>query len=192
MVTASLSSAPVKRNIWGDPVRNIWGDPVAARTAVTAQLPFKIASAEPETTGSAGSRALSYAAESDPTAPAHVRPMGRTIPRLPREATVIPTTSNATVAVKPPAITIGGQRTDSPWLRAAMLTPSVRGFLTATRLAKINPAWLSPLLDKPPHALMMTFSADPHLGMVANRFSGRAVVFLATATFATQATASLR
>jgi uncharacterized protein YcbK (DUF882 family) len=191
MVTASQLSAPVNRNIWGDPVRNIWGDPVAARTAVTAQLPFKIASNEPETTGSAGSRALSYAAESDPTAPAHVRPMGRTIPRLPREASVIPAASNATVAVKPPAITIGGQRTDSPWLRAAILTPSVRGFLTATRLAKINPAWLSPLLDKPPHALMMTFSADPHLGMVANRFSGRAVVFLATATFGTQATASL-
>ena len=192
MVTASLSSAPVKRNIWGDPVRNIWGDPVAAQTTVTAQPPFKIASTEPETTGSAGSRALSYAAESDPTAPARVRPMGRTIPRLPREATVIPIASNTTVADKPPAITIGGQRTDSPWLRATMLTPSVRGFLTATRLAKINPAWLSPLLDKPPHALMMTFSADPHLGMVANRFSGHAVVFLATTIFTTQTTASLR
>jgi hypothetical protein len=38
----------------------------------------------------------------------------------------------------------------------------------------------------------MSFSADPHLGMVANRFSGRAVVFVDTATFKTQATASLR
>ena len=37
----------------------------------------------------------------------------------------------------------------------------------------------------------MTFSADPHLGMVADRFSGSAVVFLATATFTTQ-TASLQ
>ena len=38
----------------------------------------------------------------------------------------------------------------------------------------------------------MSFSADPHLGMVADRFSGRAVVFVNTATFAPQATASLR
>jgi hypothetical protein len=39
----------------------------------------------------------------------------------------------------------------------------------------------------------MTFSADPHYGMVASRFSGRAVEFLATATFtAPQTTASLR
>jgi uncharacterized protein YcbK (DUF882 family) len=191
-VTASLSSTPVKRNIWGDRVGNIWGDPIAARPAVTALPPFKVAAAEPETTGSAGSKALSYAAESDPALPARVRPMGRAIPRLPREATVIPAASNTTVAVKPPAMTIGGQRYDSPWLRAAMLTPSVRGYMTASRLSKINPAWLSPLLDKPPHALMITFSADPHLGMVADRFSGHAVVFLATATFTAQATASLR
>jgi uncharacterized protein YcbK (DUF882 family) len=192
MVTASLSSRPVKRNIWGDPIRNIWGDPIVARPAVAARAPFEVAAADPMPTGSTDSKALAYAAESDPTPLARVHPMGRTMPRLPREATVIPAASNTTVAVKPPAIAIGGQRTDSPWLRAAMLTPSVRGFMTATRLGKINPTWLSPLLDKPPHALMMTFSADPHLGMVADRFSGHAVVFLATATFATQATASLR
>jgi hypothetical protein len=39
---------------------------------------------------------------------------------------------------------------------------------------------------------MMTFSADPNLGMAVDRFSGSAVVFLATATFAPQKTASLR
>jgi uncharacterized protein YcbK (DUF882 family) len=189
MVTASLSSRPVKRNIWGDPISNIWGDRIVVQPAVTAQSPFEVAAADPTPTGS---EALSYADESDPTPAVRARPMGKAIPRLAREATVIPAAPNTTVAVKPPAMAVAGQRYDSPWLRAAMLTPSVRGFLTATRLAKINPAWLSPLLDKPPHALMMTFSADPHLGMVTDRFSGHAVVFLATATFATQATASLR
>jgi hypothetical protein len=39
---------------------------------------------------------------------------------------------------------------------------------------------------------MMSFSADPSLGMFTDRFSGNAVVFLATATFTTQTTASLR
>jgi len=189
MVTASLSSRPVKRNIWGDPISNIWGDRIVARPPVTAQPPFEVAAAD---STPAGSKTLSYADESDPAPAIRARPMGDGVPRLPREATVIPAASNTTVAVKPPAIAIGGQRTDSPWLRAAMLTPSVRGFMTATRLGKVNPNWLGALFDKPAYSLVMTFSADPHLGMVADRFSGHAVVFLATATFTTQATASLR
>jgi uncharacterized protein YcbK (DUF882 family) len=189
MVTASLSSKAVKRNIWGDPISNIWGDRIVARPAVTAQPPFEVAAAD---STPAGSKALSYADESDPPPAVRARPMGDGVPRLPREATVIPAASNTTVAVKPPAIAIGGQRTDSPWLRAAMLTPSVRGFMTATRLGKVNPNWLGALFDKPAYSLVMTFSADPHLGMVADHFSGHAVVFLATATFTTQATASLR
>jgi hypothetical protein len=51
---------------------------------------------------------------------------------------------------------------------------------------------LRELIAKPSQALAMTFSADPHLGMTAASFSGNAVVFLATATFTTQKTASLR
>jgi len=39
---------------------------------------------------------------------------------------------------------------------------------------------------------VMTFSTDPQLGMVASRFSGPAVVFLATTSFKLQSTASLR
>ncbi len=189
MVTASLASRPVKHNVWGDPIRNIWGDPIVARPAVTAQPPFEVAAAD---STPAGGKALSYAEESGPTPAVRARPMGDGVPRLAREATVIPAASNTTVAVKPPALTSGSERTDSPWLRAAMLTPSVRGFMTATRLGSVNPDWLGTLFDKPAQSLLMTFSADPHLGMVANRFSGHAVVFLATATFATQTTASLR
>jgi len=40
--------------------------------------------------------------------------------------------------------------------------------------------------------VLMSFSADPQLGMVTDRFSGNAVVFLATATFTAQTTASLQ
>jgi len=85
----------------------------------------------------------------------------------------------------------GSERIDSPWLRAAMLTPSVSGFMTATRVGKVDARWQQYLLHKPAQSLVMTFSADPHLGVVADRFSGDAVVFLATATFRMQ-TASLR
>jgi hypothetical protein len=188
--TASLGNdVVVQRNIWGDVIatRNIWGDVIArgpgSRAAETAD-------AAPA--GNAG-QALAYAAETDPTPVARVRPMGKGVPRLLREASVKPAGANTTVAVKPPAMTSGGERSDSPWLRAAMLTPSVTGFLTATRLGPAaNPAWLAELLHKPEHSVLMSFSADPHLGMVADRFTGPAVMFLATATFTPQTTVSLR
>jgi hypothetical protein len=124
--------------------------------------------------------------------------MGSTMPKLPATAALMPASSNTTVLVKPPLapaqsanLTSGGQRADSPWLRAAMLTPSVSGFMTATLIGPNDPRPLHDLLQKPSQSLVMTFSADPHLGMVADRFSGGAVVFLATATFSTQ-TASLK
>jgi hypothetical protein len=40
--------------------------------------------------------------------------------------------------------------------------------------------------------VLMSFSADPQLGMVTDRFTGNALVLLATATFTAQTTASLR
>ena len=122
--------------------------------------------------------------------------MGSRLPRMPAEAQVIPASSNTGEVVRPPlASTLamgGGERSDSPWLRAAMLTPSVRGYMTATRVGAVDPRWQRDLLHKPPQSVMMTFSADPHLGMVDDRFSGTAVVFLATTTFNMQTTAALR
>ena len=152
------------------------------------------ASIDPAATGSTAKVALAYAAESEAPAPARARPMGSTMPRLPATAALIPASTNTTVVSKPPltaAMTqVSGSLAD-PWLRAAMLTPSVSDFMSATRLGAVDPRPLHELLHKPPQSLVMTFSADPHLGMVADRFSGQAVVFLATAIFGTQ-TASLR
>ena len=160
-----------------------------------AASPFETAGIDPTATGSTGKVALAYAAESETPAPARVRPMGSTMPRLPATAALIPATSNTTVVAKPPLTAamsqISGTLAD-PWLRAAMLTPSVSDFMSATRLGPVDPRPLHELLHKPSLSLVMTFSADPHLGMVADRFSGQAVVFLATATFTPQTTAALR
>ena len=117
------------------------------------------------------------------------------MPRLPATAALIPATSNTTVVAKPPLTTAMSQMTGTPadpWLRAAMLTPSVSDFMSATRLGPVDPRPLHELLHKPSLSLVMTFSADPHLGMLADSFSGRAVVFLATATFTPRTTAALR
>jgi uncharacterized protein YcbK (DUF882 family) len=191
IVTASAGNVFDNRGYWRDAVEAgpALPPPIAAGTR------YATASLEPATTGSAGGDALAYAANSEAPLAAPARPMGSRLPRMPVEASVISTSSNTTVVVKPslaPALAMGGgERSDSPWLRAAMLTPSVTSYMTATRLGTIDPRWQYDLLHKPSQSLVMTFSADPHLGMVADRFSGSAVVFLATATFTVQ-TASLR
>jgi uncharacterized protein YcbK (DUF882 family) len=162
--------------------------------AIAAGTVYETAAADPASTGSTGIGALAYAPEARPRPAGRVRPMGDNLPRLPAEATVIPAANNASVAVKPPlasSMSGGGQSYDSPWVRAAMLTPSVRMIMTATWAGGFR-APSTTFLLKPDSAVIMTFSADPHLGMVADRFTGSAVVFLATTTFHPQTTASLR
>jgi uncharacterized protein YcbK (DUF882 family) len=189
IVTASVGNRVEQRGIWRNPVEAspALPPPIAAGTR------FETASLDTANAGNTADQALAYAAAAQKPLAARTRPMGSHLPRLPAEARVMP--SATSVAEKPPlaALAMGGaERADSPWLRAAMLTPSVRGFMTATRIGKIDPRWQHDLLHKPAQMLVMTFSADPHLGMVADRFDGDAVVFLATATFTKQTTASLR
>jgi len=191
IVTASLGSNLFdNRGYWRGAVQT--GPDLPAAAATTAPATYETASIAPNTTGST---ALAYAAESEAPAPDRARPMGSRIPRLPKEASVMPAQGNSTVVAKP-ALAAGSasanQRSDSPWLRAAILTPSVSAYMTATRLGAVDMQPLQGLLYKPSLSLTMTFSADPQLGMVASHFNGAAVVFLATTTFVTQSTASLR
>jgi hypothetical protein len=83
----------------------------------------------------------------------------------------------------------GAQRIDSPWMRAAMLTASVTRELTVTQFGESDARALGSLFSKPKEALAITFSDEPALG--TERFTGSAVVFLATATFVRAQTASL-
>jgi hypothetical protein len=192
IVTASAGNTFDNRSYW----RNAVEAGPALPPAIAAGTSYETASLDPAATGSTADDALAYATASDTPLTARTRPMGSRLPQMPAEARVIPTSSNSSQVVKAPlapALAIGGgAHFDSPWLRAAMLTPSVRGFMTATRVGAVDPRWQHDLLVKPAQSVAMSFSADPHLGMVADRFSGSAVVFLATATFAPQTTASLR
>jgi uncharacterized protein YcbK (DUF882 family) len=85
-----------------------------------------------------------------------------------------------------------GQRFDEPWLRAMIVTPSARSFMTSTLFGAQDFRTLKPFLQKPASSLSMTFSADPHRGLVSELFKGEAIVFLATVTFDSQRTAALR
>ncbi len=158
----------------------------------TEQPPFALASADPATTASTAP--LAYAAAPLPRPAMRARPMGATMPRLPATQPVMAASIVTTAFTVPftPALSGGVQNPDGPWLRAMMLTPSVSSFMTATNMKPRPMRPLVELLHKPAESLVMTFSADPHMGMTTIRFDGRAVVFLATATFAVQTTAALR
>ncbi|HEY0224599.1 MAG TPA: DUF882 domain-containing protein [Pseudolabrys sp.] len=188
--TASLPSNELDNRIYGHgPVES-----AALPPPMQSQTPFDVASAEPAD----GHSALAYAADNDAAqaAPlAQARPMGASVPKLAPTTALLPAPINTTVVVKPPlapAISGGSQRSDSPWLRAAIVTPSMSGFMTTLYLTPLDGRQLAGLLAAPSQSLLMTFSADPHLGMTADSFTGSAVVFLATATFTRQTTASLR
>jgi hypothetical protein len=86
---------------------------------------------------------------------------------------------------------ITAQRFQEPWLRAVLVAPSVSGALTALPIGPIDRRHLAVAMHKPRAALPATFSVDPHHGMRADRFTGHAVVFLATASFGSSRTASL-
>jgi uncharacterized protein YcbK (DUF882 family) len=186
IVTASLGG-----NLFDN--RGYWHGSVetgADLPAASTSSPFETAGLGPNMTGSTS---LAYAGYSETSAPARARPMGSRLPFLAKEASVMPAQGNNSVVEKPALAGTGsGQRSDSPWLRAAMLTPSFSAYMTVTRLGAVDMRPLKELLYKPSLSVAMMFSADPQLGMVADRFSGPAVVFLATTTFKLQSTASLR
>jgi hypothetical protein len=104
----------------------------------------------------------------------------------------MPAQGNTTVVAKPPAVAGAGssRHKDDLWLRAAMLTPSISLYMTATRLGPSDMRTLQDLLHKPSTAVAMTFSTDPQFGLGATRFDGPAVVFVATMTFETRSAAA--
>ena len=195
MTLASLKSTPTPTaNETTDDLfaKRFWPGPVPTEAPSASSL--KVASANMTTTGSAGhdSGALAYAA-AEPQ-----QPTGSLRTRLPQ----LVSTAHAATAPRPlaleakavlgKAMTIGGQRLSSPWMRAAVLTPSVRHAMTVSQLRQSDPRLLRDLLYKPVRAVAMTFTDDPQAGMAADRFSGDAVVFVATVRFVPQQTASLQ
>lgn len=198
IAVAATNSAPDAPNMIAAPAPGLWTNAVASGDLAppVAQSPFTFA--DTMTTASTG--ALAYAAE--PTRadtrlpqprPAKAPPMGANIPVAPPAAMIAAASTGVSAAqVVTPTLVGGGGRTDSPWVRAAILAPDLSGFMTATHMGARDMNQFGHLLHKPAQAVLMGFSADPGLGLVTHSFTGRAVNFLATATFVPQTTAALR
>ena len=174
-MTASLGGNLFdNRGYWRGAVQTGPDLPVAA-----AQKGIETASVEPNATGST---ALAYASESGGSRAGACPPDGIAHAAVCRqEASVMPAQGNTTVVAKPrlSAASANADAVDSPWLRAAMLTPSFSTYMTTTRIGAVDMRPLQELLYKPSMSVAMTFSTDPQLGMVASRFDGPAVVFVA-------------
>jgi hypothetical protein len=134
--------------------------------------------------------ALAYAAqvETPEAMPASPPPMGQA------QALAKPVTLASSVSKKiagGTSVVSKGDRFDDPWLKMLIMAPSAQKTLTVANLGPADLGKLQPMLQKPPAAVVMTFSADPYLGMPAERFSGNAIVFMPTVTFGMR-TAGLR
>jgi uncharacterized protein YcbK (DUF882 family) len=131
--------------------------------------------------------ALAYAAQAERSAsfaPPGAMPMGANTSTI-----VMPQGRATSVAAKPApeASTVrpvkASERLNDPWMRGLVIAPSVQHSLVTTTFGVPDFRTLSPLMQKPAAAIVMTFSADPHLGMTYDHFTGSAVVFQATVTF---------
>ncbi len=76
------------------------------------------------------------------------------------------------------------------WLRAMILAPDVNSSLRASVLGDPDMTMMSAHFAKPTRAVTITFSSDPQLGLVCERFTGTAVATLSTTSFVR--TAALR
>jgi hypothetical protein len=83
------------------------------------------------------------------------------------------------------------RRFEGPWMRALILTPSVERFMNTTLYGAADFRSLQPLLQKPTGMVVMAFTGEPNAGLSHGRFEGRAIEFVATATFLPR-TAALR
>lgn len=141
--------------------------------------------------------ALAYAAQANVTAAAP--PVTRSLAPsnvIPRNATTLQPTRVAdaikrTVSTPQPApVTAAapergpGTSPNDPWLRALVLAPDLQNYMTATLLGQADMRELVPLMEKPEAVVTMTFGDDPQLGIASDHFSGSAVVFVPTQSFA--------
>ena len=191
-----------------------------AVTAALRARGTEVASADPTVTGAIGpwpaasqdrvppALALSYAEQPGRDAPARVIPAMATETSAAPQGSQIIGQAGTTIAIKgdverpvsklrtatrlaSAAVIRVTSRFDSPWMRAIVLSPSVKHFLTTVALGARDFTSLASLFVKPSSSVMMTFSSDPNLGLSQDHFSGSAVVFVSTVTYPTH-TASLQ
>jgi uncharacterized protein YcbK (DUF882 family) len=193
--------------------RGFWGDAATApKQATPAQIAAlnarqALASADPQPTASVSSamQALAYApASASPVDHSNIVAASAPIPRSVRPASASRNPAAATgvdqVVAKGPqgpasivatSTRIAASNSSDVWLRMMILAPSASMSMSATVLGDTDMTLMRAHFVKPPSAIAMSFSDDPHMGLVCDRFTGSATATLATQSFVMR-TAALR
>lgn len=143
---------------------------------------------------------LSYASQTEPESePAPQRAKSAAIPRaaaIAANTTIAskarpnaPTEVQSAPAMVSEAREIEQRRWDGPWMRALIMTPSVERFMSTTLYGSQDFRSLQPMLQKPTEMVVMAFAPEPNSNLTHLRFEGRAIEFIATATFTPRTTA---
>ena len=192
--------------------RGFWGDASAAPNQATpAQVAAlnaraAVGAADPQPTASvseAFNKALAYApAATSPVDRANIVAASAPIPRSvrpTRNAAAAATEINTVVAKGPQgqdsvistSTRITAAKGNDVWMRVVMLAPSASNAMSTTVMGDTDMTLMRAFFVKPQAAIAMTFSDDPMLGVVCDRFTGSATAKLATQSFVLR-TASLR
>jgi uncharacterized protein YcbK (DUF882 family) len=211
--TMTPNQVIVARGYWqGPPDAMIAANPLAAplhqhRTEVASADPGITGSIGPFGSASddpaAPEAALAYAEQPGPDLAAPATPPGVAVLRaaaIAAGSAPLAAANGTTIAVKRAAnqvasaimtasassVTVikSGAHVENPWLRAIVLSPSVHRFLTTVALGVRDFRSLASLMVKPKNSVMMTFAADPNPGLQHDHFSGAAIVFVSTVTYA--------
>lgn len=190
--------------------RGFWDNEPAPKPATQAQMAAlkargAVVAADPQSTASLPqnvSQALAYAPPSASLERAPIVAASAPIPRSPRIASIAPNpfsgkdlNGSDPIAAKSTVATLVktklSTQTNDIWMRAMILAPSASTSLSASTLGDQDMTVMRVHFAKPNAALAMTFSDDPHLGMICEKFTGSAVATLSTTSFAMR-TAALR
>jgi uncharacterized protein YcbK (DUF882 family) len=192
--------------------RGFWDNEPARKPAAQAQIAAlkargAVVAADPQFTASLSqnvSQALAYAPAEAPLDRSKIVAASAPIPRSPRVASLAPNPmsgadigANATLGkTRQGAIAMvtrikQASQTNDIWLRAMILAPSASTSLSTSILGDQDMTVMRTHFVKPNAAVAMTFSNDPQMGIVCEKFTGSATATLSTTAFALR-TAALR
>jgi hypothetical protein len=115
--------------------------------------------------------------------PVAVAPVSTVPVHIPKETSIVVRQPDGKPAIVHARRIQNGEPFDDPWLRAAILAPNLSHHMTAAFMGAQDARSLRVFMHKPASLVTMAFSADPNPGLLANRFSGSAVVFVETTRF---------
>jgi hypothetical protein len=192
--------------------RGFWGDAAAApKQATAAQVAAlkarqAVTPADPQSTSSIPAttmQALAYAPPANsPVDRANIVAASAPIPRsarpAPRNAAATATEINSVATkgtqgqdgVVATSTRIAAARGNDVWLRVVMLAPSASNSMFTTVLGDTDMSLMRAYFVKPQATVAMSFSDDPQMGLLSERFTGSTTARLHTTSFVQQ-TASL-